>query len=60
MDPVSALGVVAAAVQFIEFSGGIVKTIIDVYRSVMSEGSINDLMFLNKQAETLRSYNLRL
>lgn len=60
MDPVSVLGVAAAAVQFATFSGSIVKNVINIYRSVISQDSIEDYRSLEEQAKTLRSSNLRL
>jgi hypothetical protein len=48
MDPVLALGVAAAAVQFAEFSGSTVKTIIYIYRSIISEDSIEGFLSLEE------------
>ena len=60
MDPVSALGVAAAAVQFVDFSGSIVRSITDVYRVVESGASLQHLQQMKMDANRLQTLNMRL
>jgi hypothetical protein len=60
MDPISALGVAAAAVQFADYSGTVVKRLIDVYRFIDSGGSIEEFQVLKGDADKLLTLNQRL
>jgi len=61
MDPVSALGVAAAAVQFVDFSATIVKDIIAAYQFLESgNSSLSYFQRIKTSAHRLHASNLRL
>lgn len=60
MDPVSALSVAAAAIQFLDFSVRCLAGITAVYRSIDSGGSLTDYSDILGTAEMLRSSSTRL
>jgi hypothetical protein len=60
MDPISALSVASAVVQFVDFSSKAVSAIIKIYRSLGSENSLRNFDELQRTAEILRSANVRL
>jgi len=60
MDPISAVGVAATAVQFAAYSGSVVKNLIEFYRFIDSKGSIEEFKILKGDADELRTLNQRL
>jgi len=60
MDPVSALGVASAAVQFLDFSGTVVKAMIEVYRLVEAKDSWQDFLRLRANGLQLQLSSRRL
>jgi hypothetical protein len=60
LDPLSALNVAAAAIQFVDVSYRCVTGIIAAYRSVDINGTQQAFQHLRNTAETLKSSNVRL
>ena len=60
LDPISALGVAASAVQFADHSVSVVKRLIEVYRFIESGDSIEEFEALKGDADKLLTLNQRL
>jgi hypothetical protein len=60
MDPVSALSVAAAAVQFVDFSGHLISQVMEIYRDTNYEGVLPEYEELGTVTERLRAANASL
>ena len=60
MDPVSALGVASASLQFVDFSSSLVKVIIETYRLIHSKDAWKYFQLLKQNALGLQKWNTRL